>query len=64
MLGNYGADKVSLSSRDTTVGQNIENRISQLREQIGRLEAVKEKLATGTILDVSLEDLGMAMGRY
>jgi hypothetical protein len=64
MLGNYGADKVSISSRNTTVGENIDNRITQLREQIKRLESVKDKPATGTILDVSLEDLGSAMGRY
>ena len=55
---------VMVSSRQTTVAQNIDNRISGLREQIARLEEVKQKLARGTILDVSLEDLQMALGRY
>lgn len=53
-----------ISSRNVTVAENIDNRIANLREQIERLEAVKEKLAHGSILDVSLEDLSMAMGRY
>lgn len=53
-----------ISSRNVTVAENIDNRISSLREQIERLEAVKFKLASGSILDVSLEDLQMAMGRY
>lgn len=70
MAGDY-ADKQAcvagsqlVSGRQTTVAQNIENRIAGLREQISRLEEVKQKLARGTILDVSLEDLQMAMGRY
>lgn len=54
----------SLGHRNTTVAQNIDNRIASLQEQIERLQAVKTKLATGTILDVSLDDLQMAMGRY
>lgn len=53
-----------VTSRQTTVAQNIENRIAGLREQIARLEEVRQKLARGTILDVSLEDLQMALGRY
>ena len=56
--------QVSLGHRNTTVAQNIDNRIASLQEQIDRLQVVKSKLATGTILDVSLEDLQMAMGRY
>ena len=65
----YAADsspkqQFSMASRNTTVAQNIDNRISALNEQIQRLEAVKAKLSTGTILDVSLDDLQMAMGRY
>lgn len=55
---------VSMGGRNTTVADNIDNRISQLRFQIERLEAVKKKLSTGSILDVSLDDLQMAMGRY
>lgn len=53
-----------ITSRETTVAQNIDNRIASLREQIARLDAVKQKLSRGTILDVSLEDLQMALGRY
>jgi uncharacterized small protein (DUF1192 family) len=53
-----------LSHRNTTVAENIDNRVKSLQEQIERLQAVKQKLATGSILDVSLEDLQMAMGRY
>lgn len=53
-----------ITSREVTVAQNIDNRIAGLREQIARLEQVKVKLSRGTILDVSLEDLQMAMGRY
>lgn len=53
-----------VTSRETTVAQNIDNRIAGLREQIARLEQVKVKLSRGSILDVSLEDLQMAMGRY
>lgn len=56
--------EVMVASRQTTVAQNIDNRISGLREQIARLEEVKQKLSRGTILDVSLEDLQMALGRY
>lgn len=63
-LGNVIGGQLSLASRNTTVAQNIDNRISNLREQIERLETVKQKLARGTILDVSIEDLQMAMGRY
>jgi uncharacterized small protein (DUF1192 family) len=58
------AGQMQVSSRELTVAQNIDNRIAGLREQIARLEQVKAKLSRGTILDVSLEDLQMAMGRY
>jgi uncharacterized small protein (DUF1192 family) len=58
------AGQVMVTSRETTVAQNIDNRIASLREQIARLDAVKQKLSRGTILDVSLEDLQMALGRY
>ena len=60
MLGG----QLGISHRNTTVAENIDNRVQSLREQIERLEAVKEKLASGSILDVPLEDLQMAMGRY
>ena len=63
-IAGYARGELQMASRNTTVGENIDNRISQLREQIERLEEVKRKLNTGTILDVSLEDLSMAMGRY
>ena len=53
-----------ISHRDTTVAENIDNRIASLLEQIARLQKVKAKLSSGSILDVSLEDLNMAMGRY
>lgn len=53
-----------ISHRNTTVAENIDNRVKSLQEQIERLQAVKHKLASGSILDVPLEDLQMAMGRY
>lgn len=59
-----GQDKVSRATRNTTVAENIDNRIEQLEEQVARLKAVKTKLSSGSILDVSLDDLAMAMGRY
>jgi uncharacterized small protein (DUF1192 family) len=58
------AGAISIGSRNTTVAENIDNRIASLQEQIERLETVKAKLSKGTILDVSLDDLAMAMGRY
>lgn len=63
-LSNIIGSQALTTGRDTTVAQNIDKRISDLREQIERLETVKQKLARGTILDVSIEDLQMAMGRY
>jgi hypothetical protein len=62
--GGLSAGTSMLTNRQTTVAQNIDNRIAGLREQIARLEQVKQKLSRGTILDVSLEDLQMALGRY
>lgn len=64
IMGYPDKQQISIGHRNTTVAQNIDNRIASLQEQIERLQAVKAKLATGTILDVSLEDLQMAMGRY
>lgn len=53
-----------ISYRNTTVSENIDNRIASLQEQIERLQLVKTKLESGSILNVPLEDLQMAMGRY
>lgn len=58
------AKDASLSSRNTTISQNIDNRIQHFQEQIERLQTVKAKLAGGSLLDVSLDDLQLAMGRY
>ena len=58
------AGTANISHRNTTVAENIDNRVASLQQQIERLQAVKAKLATGSILDVPLEDLQMAMGRY
>lgn len=63
MIG-AAAGQALITGRNLTVAENIDNRISSLMEQIERLQVVKAKLSKGTILDVSLEDLQMAMGRY
>lgn len=64
-IADYAEEKkLSISSRNTTVAENIDNRIENLTGQIERLKAVKEKLASGSILDVSLDDIQMAMARY
>lgn len=63
-VGALLAGQGLISHRDTTVAENIDNRIAHLQEQIARLQKVKAVLESGNILNVPLEDLNMAMGRY
>lgn len=62
--GQLAAADISRAMADTTIAENIDNRITMLTQQIARLEIVKRKLAEGSILNVSLSDLQLAMQRY
>lgn len=45
-----------------TIGQNIDQRIANLRVEIERLEGVRKQLENGaSLLDVRIEDLRQAM---
>lgn len=58
----YLKDQESRRIRETTIGQNIDNRIASLTEQIERLQRVKMQLADPSgLLNVAIEDLRFAM---
>lgn len=44
-----------------TLAENIDQRIAMMEEQVKRLKSVKEKLASGSMLDVPIDDLRFAM---
>lgn len=59
IVGGYD-EKANYVSR--TIGQNIDDRIAALRQEIERLQGVKAQLQSGaSLLDVRIEDLRSAM---
>ncbi len=51
-----------MQAPSSTIGENIDRRISYLRIEIERLEGVRSQLRNGSsLLDVSIEDLRAAM---
>lgn len=44
-----------------TLAENIDQRIAAMEDQVRRLKSVKDKLATGSMLDVPIDDLRFAM---
>lgn len=63
-LAKASADKQTAACgvmHNPTLAENIDQRINQLESQVERLKRVKTTLATGSMLDVPIEDLRFAM---
>ena len=62
-VGDYNAKQVAVSAmRSLTVGENIDQRIADLEDQVVRLKRVREQLQSPTgLLGVSIQDLRYAM---
>ena len=57
-----GADMQKDAYMSRTIGQNINARIASLKDDITRLEGVREQLESGgSLLNVRIEDLRQAM---